>query len=44
MKKEELSWAFGDLEEGSGMADGEKKKEKERKRTKEEDGEQEIES
>ena len=43
MKKEELSWAFGDLEEGSGMADGEKKKEKERKRTKEEDGEQEIE-
>ena len=44
MKKEELSWAFGDLEEGSGMADGEKKKEKERKRTKEEDGEQEIKS
>jgi len=32
MKKEELSWAFGDLEEGSGMADGEKKKEKEREK------------
>ena len=45
MKKEELAWVFGGLEEGSGMADGEKKKKKKkRKRTKEEDGEQEIES
>ena len=42
MKKEELSWVFGGLEEGSGMADGEKRKRE--KRTKEEDGEQEIES
>ena len=42
MKKEELAWVFGGLEEGSGTTDGEKKKE--RKRTKEEDGEQEIES
>ena len=41
MKKEELSWVFGGLEEGSGMVDGGKKK---RKRTKEEDGEHEIES
>ena len=37
MKKEELAWVFGGLEEGSGTTDGEKKKEKkERKRTKEE--------
>ena len=27
MKKEELSWVFGGLEEGSGMVDGGKKKE-----------------
>ena len=38
MKKGELSWVFGGLEEGSGMADEKKKK------PKEEDGEQEIES
>ena len=37
MKKGELSWVFGGLEEGSGMAD-------EKKKPKEEDGEQEIES
>ena len=43
MKKEELSWVFGGLEEGSGTADGGKKKKK-IKRTREEDGEQEIES
>ena len=42
MKKEELSWVFGGLEEGSGMVDARKKKK--RKRTKEEDGEHEIES
>ena len=34
MKKEELAWVFGGLEEGSGTADGEKKKEK-KKREKE---------
>ena len=34
MKKEELSWVFGGLEEGSGMVDGEKKKKK-KKREKE---------
>ena len=44
MKKEELSWVFGGLEEGSGTVDGGKKKKKKIKRTKEEDGEQEIES
>ena len=43
MKKEELSWVLGGLEEGSETAD-EKKKKQTNKQTKEEDGEQEIES
>ena len=43
-KKEELSWVFGGLEEGSETADEKEKKEKKgkKKRTKEEDGEQKI--
>ena len=32
MKKEELAWVFGGLEEGSGMADEKKKKKTERRR------------
>ena len=42
MKKEAMCWVSGGLEEGCGMADGEKKRK--RKRTKKEDDEQEIES
>ena len=32
MKKEELSWVFGGLEEGNGMVDGGKKKKKKKER------------